>query len=112
MSKTVLQENINHLALPSQSSLAEKIGIPGIDQRYISYVVCGRKSFSSETVREIEKKLSIPAGWLARYPFDLKTMLILRKYRSLEYDMQLLFDEFSLYMIEKELSMDTSEKGN
>lgn len=106
MSKIVLQKNIDHLALPSQASLAEKIDIPSIDQRYISYVVRGNKSFSIEAVREIEKKLVIPAGWLDRYFFDSKTIVKLHKYRRLDNNMQLLFDELSLYMIKKESEVD------
>ncbi|MDT9702236.1 helix-turn-helix transcriptional regulator, partial [Streptomyces sp. P17] len=75
MCKNVLQNNIDYLAVPSQDGLARRMDLPGIGQRYISDVVRGRKSFSPETVRKIEKKLSIPAGWLDRYLFDSKILV-------------------------------------
>ncbi|WP_081135690.1 hypothetical protein [Halomonas sp. BC2] len=104
MNTTTLQKNINKLAVPTQECLAKKIDIPGIDQRYISYVVCGQKSFSNKITREIEKRLLIPAGWLDRYLFNYKTIPLLNKYRSLDEKSRLLFDELSLHMIENEKS--------
>jgi len=102
MFKNVLQRNIDHLAIPSQNDLARRMNLPGIGQRYISDVVRGRKSFSPETVRTIERNLSIPAGWLDRYLFDSKTLVKLHKYRKLDSETQMVFDELSLHMIEKE----------
>lgn len=103
MDKSILQKNFSSLAT-TQSQLAKTIGMPEITQRYISYIVNGQKSLSVERIREIEKNLVIPTGWLDRYLFDYKTLIKIRKYRNLERESQQVFDELSLYMISLEKS--------
>ncbi|MEA2117931.1 helix-turn-helix transcriptional regulator [Halovibrio sp. HP20-50] len=99
--KTTLQKNISFFST-TQVALANKINMPEITQQYISAITRGKKSLSIKQVREVEKKLSIPAGWLDRYDFDSKTYLKLFKYRKLDTEAQLLFDDLSLHMINLE----------
>jgi len=66
MRNEVLIRNLNILITEhgSQEALAFAIKLEEINQRSISDIRLGRRSLTKEQMREIEKKLLIPAGCL------------------------------------------------
>lgn len=79
------RENLKHLAdSRTQTKLASDLEHETLTQQIISSIIRGKRMLHDSEARYVEGKLGIPSGWIDKYPFGIRTLLLIREFKSLD----------------------------
>ena len=79
------RENLKRLAdSRTQTKLATDLEHDMLTQQVISSIIRGKRILHDSEARHVEMKLGIPLGWMDKYPFKVKTLMLARDFNKLD----------------------------